>query len=112
MKLPGAGDGVVFHKGFSMPLYAVHCLDGADALETRLARHAEHRAYLAAAKVKLIVAGPLVSPNGEKMIGSLFIVEADTMEAVADFNGSDPFTLNKVWEKVQINRFDKKTDNR
>ena len=57
--------------------FITHCLDRPDALDTRLAHYDEHRAYLATAKVRLVVAGPLVADDGETMIGSLFLTEAD-----------------------------------
>ena len=93
-------------------LFAIHCLDRADALADRLAHHAEHRAYLAEGHVHLVVAGPLVSDDGDMMIGSLFLVEAPSRDAAVAFNANDPFSRLGIWEKVVIKRFDKKTDNR
>lgn len=92
-------------------LYAIHCLDGADALPRRLDNHAAHRDYLAAASVRLIMAGPLLGGDGS-MIGSLFVVQTDTREAVEAFHAGDPFNAAKVWERVTITGFDMRTDNR
>jgi uncharacterized protein YciI len=93
-------------------LFAIHCLDKLGALDQRLARHAEHRAYLAEGRVHLIVAGPLVSDDGNAMLGSLFIVDAPSREAAEAFNANDPFTKHGIWGQTIINRFDKRTDNR
>jgi uncharacterized protein YciI len=92
-------------------LFAIHCLDGADALPRRLAHHAAHRAHLAAAKVRLLVAGPLLGEDGG-MIGSLFVVQAASWAEAEAFHRADPFVTAGVWERVTITGFDMRTDNR
>ncbi|MCB8881515.1 YciI family protein [Acidisoma cellulosilytica] len=93
-------------------LFAIHCLDKPDGLEKRLAHHAAHRAYLQEGHAHLVVAGPLVSDDGETMIGSLFLVEVPSRAAAEAFNAQDPFVKEGIWGQVIIRRFDKKTDNR
>ena len=66
--------------------FITHCLDKPGALETRLAHYDEHRAYLANPPVHLVVSGPLVADDGETMIGSLFLTEADSKADVEAFN--------------------------
>jgi len=55
--------------------------------------------------VKIVICGPLVSDNGEKMIGSLFLVEARGRDEVEAFNRADPFTATGIWERVSITGF-------
>jgi uncharacterized protein len=93
-------------------LFAVHALDHGDALERRLEHYEEHKSYLAASSVKTVVSGPLLADDGETMIGSLFIVDADKKEDVIAFNRADPFFRAGVWKEVQINPFSKRVDNR
>ena len=71
--------------------FVVHCLDKKSALQTRLDNYEKHKAYLAQTPVKTVISGPLVADDGETMIGSCFIVEADSKEAVVAFNAADPF---------------------
>jgi hypothetical protein len=92
--------------------YVVHCLDHADALDTRLANYEDHKAYLASAPIRLVVSGPLLADDGETMIGSMFLVEADDKAAVEDFNRNDPFARTGVWARVDIHPFFKRVDNR
>jgi hypothetical protein len=92
--------------------FVVHCLDHADALDTRLANYEDHKAYLASAPVKLVISGPLLADDAETMIGSMFLIEADDKAAVEEFNRSDPFARNGVWEQVAIHPFFKRVDNR
>ena len=86
-------------------LFAVHCLDHADALARRLANYDAHKAYLAAGPVATVISGPLVAADGATMIGSLFVFSADSIEDVEAFNAGDPFNAANVWQSVSINPF-------
>ena len=60
-------------------LFAIHALDRAGALPTRLANYDAHKAFLSDTSrfgIKIVMSGPLVSDDGERMIGSLFLIEA------------------------------------
>ena len=92
--------------------FVIHALDKADALPIRLANYEAHKAYLAQAKVKTVISGPLVADDGETMIGSCFLIEADTKAEVLAFHDNDPFKAAGVWEHVHINPFLKRVDNR
>jgi uncharacterized protein YciI len=93
-------------------LFAIHCLDHADALPRRLAHYEAHKAYLAQARVRTVMSGPLMSDDGERMIGSLFVVEAEDRAAVEAFNEADPFRRNGIWDRISIQVFSKRVDNR
>lgn len=92
--------------------YVVHCLDHEDGLPKRQANYEAHKAYLASGIVKTVVSGPLVADDGETMIGSMFIFEADDKQAVVDFNANDPFNKASVWADVRIHPFLMRVDNR
>ncbi|MDX8453740.1 YciI family protein [Mesorhizobium sp. VK9D] len=93
-------------------LFAVHCLDHADALPRRLANYDAHKAYLAGGSVATVISGPLVAADGTTMIGSLFVFSADSIEEVKAFNAADPFNAANVWQSVSINPFLLRVDNR
>ncbi|WP_182086348.1 YciI family protein [Aureimonas sp. ME7] len=90
----------------------VHALDRANAVGDRLAHYDAHKAYLADAPVKIVISGPLLAEDGETMIGSLFLFEAETKEEVERFNAADPFAKAGIWERVEIHPFLKRMDNR
>jgi hypothetical protein len=94
--------------------FITHCLDRPGALDTRRARYDEHREYLADPSVRLVVAGPLLADDGETMIGSLFLTEADTKAEVEAFNRADPFYVHGVWDRdtIEIHAFLKRVDDR
>lgn len=91
---------------------AVHCLDHKDALRLRLDNYEAHKAYLAAGRIRTVISGPLLAPDGETMIGSLFVFEADTLAEVVAFNAADPFARAGVWADVKIHPFNLRVDNR
>lgn len=89
-------------------LFAVHALDRNDMLPTRLANYDTHKAFLSDTSrfgVKIVMSGPLVSDDGERMIGSLFLIEAPSRAEVETFNRADPFAAADIWEKVTITGF-------
>jgi len=92
--------------------FVIHCLDHSDASERRLANYDDHKAYLSQPPVTIMISGPLLSDDGERVVGSLFIVEAERLDDVRDFNRNDPFTRADVWREVSIHPFHKRMDNR
>jgi uncharacterized protein YciI len=94
-----------------MPLFAVHALDRKGALPVRLEHYAAHRAYVESGDlhgVNVVLSGPLQSADGETMIGSLFIIAAETQQTVEAFAKADPFHTAGVWGQVSITRFHKR----
>ena len=92
--------------------YVVHCLDHDGAVEKRLSLYEAHKAYLAQAPVKTVISGPLLADDEETMIGSCFVLEADSIEEVEAFNRDDPFAQAGLWKTVSIRPFAKRVDNR
>jgi uncharacterized protein YciI len=89
-------------------LFVIHALDRAGALPRRLANYDAHKSFLAdtsAFDVRIVMSGPLVGDDGTTMIGSLFLVEAESRAAVEAFNAADPFAKADVWQRVDIAGF-------
>jgi uncharacterized protein YciI len=92
--------------------FTVHCLDKTGMIETRLAHYDAHKAYLATQPIDIIISGPLVQDDHETMIGSFFLVQAETREEVEAFNANDPFQAAGIWQQVLIHPFIKRMDKR
>lgn len=92
--------------------YVIHCLDHEGAVEKRLGHYEAHKVYLAAAKIKTLISGPLLADDEETMIGSCFVVEADSLADVEEFNRNDPFRGINLWKSISIRPFNKRVDNR
>lgn len=92
--------------------YIIHALDKPGQVQTRLDNYADHKSYLSSAGIKTLVSGPLLDDDGETMIGSFFLVEAERKEDVVAFNADDPFAKIGLWRSVSIHAFNKRVDNR
>ena len=92
--------------------YVIHCLDHDGAVEKRLANYEDHKAYLGSAPVKTVISGPLLADDEKTMIGSCFVIEADTLAEVEAFNANDPFKKVGLWKSISIRPFSKRVDNR
>lgn len=86
-------------------LFVLICEDKADALELRLATREKHLAYVGTLTDSIRMAGPMLSADGERMMGSLFLIEADSADDVAALNAADPYTKAGLFERVTIRAF-------
>lgn len=92
--------------------FVIYCRDREKSAELRAANFEAHKTHLATGQVSIVVSGPLLDDDGETVIGSLFIIEADGLDAVAAFNAADPFNAAGIWDSVAIHPFHKRIDNR
>lgn len=92
--------------------HIICALAKAGQVQTRLDNYANHKSYLSSANVETLVSGPLLDDDGEAIIDSFFLVEADCKEDVIEFNTNDPFAKIGLWQSVSIHAFNKHVDNR
>ena len=83
-------------------LYAIHCLDHANALSIRLENYDAHREYLNATETDIVLAGPVTAADGSTPIGSFMIISVNNQEEAEHFNQGDPFYRLNVWDKASI----------
>ena len=83
-------------------LYAIHCLDHANALSIRLENYDAHRDYLNATETNIVLAGPVTADDSSTPIGSVMIVSVNSKEDAERFNQGDPFYRLNVWNKASI----------
>ena len=92
--------------------FTVYCLDHPHMVERRLENYDAHKAYLQTSPIATLVSGPLTTLDGQTMIGSFFLYEAEHIEQVRDFVKDDPFNKAKIWQSIDIRPFIKRVDNR
>jgi uncharacterized protein YciI len=51
------------------------------------------------------MAGPLLADDGETMIGSLFVIEAEDAAAVERFRAADPYVRAGLFDRVEVHPF-------
>jgi uncharacterized protein YciI len=85
-------------------LFAITCTDKPGAATLRAATRPAHISHLSAHAGRIVLGGPLLSPDGQA-IGSLLVIEAaDRAEAEA-FAAADPYAKAGLFESVAIRPF-------
>ncbi len=86
-----------------MPIFAVMGIDVPAGYNIRDANKAEHRAYVSADVSHIRLAGALVDDE-DRQCGTLYLIEADTIEAVKAWLASEPFIHAGTYETLAIRR--------
>lgn len=87
--------------------FAIYALDNPDTGDLRAQHRDAHRARLRnhAHPVTVVSAGPLFADDGKTAVGSIFVMEAESLEAVRRYMAEDPFVLNAIYGTVNIHPF-------
>ena len=85
-----------------MPLYALIARDrpGLEHRKTNRPAHLEHMAKLDAAG-RIRYGGPLVNDN-QDMVGSLIIIEAESLNDAKATYAKDPYVIHNVFEQYDF----------
>ena len=75
--------------------------DGANMLEKRMAVRPRHLENLGRINGRVICAGGLLDSAG-KMKGSVMIMEFDSRDELDQYLNSEPYIIEHVWEKVEV----------
>ncbi len=86
-------------------LYILHMIDKPGVLDKRMAALPAHQEYLKDAPIEVVMSGPLQSDDGETIVGSLYLVEAEGRGDIEAFLARDPLANAGVWDRIDINRF-------
>lgn len=86
-----------------MAHFACYCRDNADSAATRQSALAEHLAHVQANIGRYLVAGPL--KDGEAVVGSLLVIEADDCTDARSFIECDPYFAAGVWRSIDVEEF-------
>jgi uncharacterized protein YciI len=86
-------------------LFVIYCRDKEGSQPVRLDNREAHLAYVDSSDLEMVVAGPLLTPDGDSMIGSMLVVDAEDRARVDAFAASDPYRLAGLFESVEIHPF-------
>ncbi len=87
--------------------FAIVCLDKPDHGQLRAENRPAHIEYLNANLAHMLLAGPFLSEDGERPVGSLLILEFDDQGQARAFAEGDPYALAGLFESVTIRPFRK-----
>ena len=81
--------------------YLVICRDGPGSAEPRKTHLNGHLAHVERNWQKYVTAGPIRTPGGEALIGSVFLVLADTLEEAEALMNGDPYITCGMYASVE-----------
>ncbi len=87
--------------------FAIVCLDKPDHGHLRAENRPAHIDYLNANLEHMVLAGPFLSEDGERPVGSLLILEFDDQGQARAFAEGDPYARAGLFESVTIRPFRK-----
>ncbi len=81
--------------------FIVKAYDGEGMLEKRMEVRPRHLEGMSKMSDHIICAGGLLDEEG-KMKGSALVLEFDSREELDDYIANEPYVIEKVWEKIEI----------
>ena len=85
-----------------MGLYVLTCADRTDAGDLRAQTRERHLAYLEGAGATVKIGGPLLDSAGERAVGAMLLIEADSLDAAKAFAAADPYGTAGLFDSVDI----------
>jgi len=89
-------------KTEKLMLYACICTDKPGQEDLRQETRETHLEHLRAHSGAVVSAGPLLSPDGSKPVGSLLIVEAASLEDARAMMEDDPYAKAGVFATIEV----------
>ncbi|WP_299444351.1 YciI family protein [uncultured Rhodospira sp.] len=86
-------------------LFVIYCLDKPNSRDLRLRTRNAHLEHAKAHNEAIRLGGPLVTDDGEGMVGSLIVVDMPDKSAVEAFVRDDPYFQAGLFEAVLIRPF-------
>jgi uncharacterized protein len=85
-------------------LYIIYNEDREDGAAIRAAQREPHFAYLHSHEDSLILAGAMLGEDGEKRLGSVFLLNLPNRQAAEEFSRNEPFTKAGLFKSTKITR--------
>lgn len=83
-------------------LYACICKDKPNASELRQQTREAHLEHLRGHAGAIVSAGPLLGDDGSTPVGSLLIVEAESLDAARAMMDADPYAKAGLFERIDV----------
>lgn len=83
-------------------IFLVFAFDGGDSAEIRDRELDGHLAYVEQRCNEYLVCGPLREPGDPALIGSFFLVVADSEQAARELIGGDPYVQSGMYADIRV----------
>lgn len=88
-----------------MPLYVFHGLDKPGALELRKATRQRHLDWIASLSPRVKIGGPMLAEDGATPVGSMLVVEAETLAEAKSLFAQDPYEAAGLFAETSVRPF-------
>lgn len=88
-------------------LFIIDCRDKPGHEDVRKDNRQAHLDYVKSFKDQVVAAGPLLSDDGERMVGSLLVLDFADRLLAERFTANDPYAKAELFESVTIRRWKK-----
>jgi uncharacterized protein YciI len=88
-----------------MSLFVFHGLDRADGLEVRKETRAAHLTWIDQLAPRVKIGGPMLAEDGQTPVGSMLVVEAETLDAAKALFAADPYARAGLWQSTSVRPF-------
>jgi uncharacterized protein YciI len=88
-----------------MALFVFHGLDKAGGLDLRLATRTAHLDWIKGLDPVVKIGGPMLSDDGQTPLGSMLVIEAETLDAAKAVFAQDPYALAGLWASTSVRPF-------
>ena len=85
-----------------MPLFLINARDKADSSDLRQATRQAHLEWAGESRHKIAMAGPVLSDDGDTMIGSTFVIEFDSLDEAKPWAAEDPYAKAGLFQSTEI----------
>jgi len=82
--------------------FVIYCKDKPDHMDVRTATRPDHSAYLEQHADKIVAAGPMLTDDGNGMVGSVLLMEFGDRAAAEAWAAGDPYAKAGLFESVEI----------
>lgn len=86
-------------------LFIIDCRDKPGHEDVRKDNRQAHLDYVKSFKDQVVAAGPLLSDDGERMVGSLLVLDFADRLLAERFTANDPYAKAELFESVTIRRW-------
>jgi len=83
-------------------LYVAYCLDKPGHEAVRAENRSAHVDFLKSYAANVAMAGPVLSDDGQQMVGSLLILEFENRAELESFLKSDPYAKAGLFASVDV----------
>jgi uncharacterized protein len=88
-----------------MALFVFQGLDKPNGLELRKATRQAHLDWIAGLNPIVKIGGPMLAEDGQTPVGSLLVIEAETLTAAQNVLSQDPYAVAGLWRSTSLRPF-------